>query len=745
MVNRIKRSIKQLSITFLIVAFILSFFIILMEGVFFKYNTKKVALDNAVEKSKERENVINSFLEESKKHIFSLRDSIFFKNYLKDKKNKKYLANLLLTYAHSHNNFMELRYIDKSGNELIRINREKKDSKPFIVKTNKLQNKSHRYYFIKSKTKELEKVWFSKIDLTIENKKLQIPYLPTLRTILPIAKDSKFNGIIVINYYMESFIKKLTYAPLYSMILSNKRGNTIYHYKDKNFNKSWGNSLSHKYNISNDFIYEYKNILNSSLLRTNKFVSKKLDTQICDGLYLILQLKESYILEYQKGNILKYVSIFFVIFLLSIIITLFIVKFFSKTLLNLDELKKLNNSLNTASKVAKIAFWEFDAKESKISWSDGVYDIFDINNRAIEMNYERFLTFLTKEDRKKVIFKFKKSIEEKKDYFVVHKIVTEKKEIKTVEERGKHYFNSNNVFIKTVGSIHDITKTIHINKKYKFLLQNSSDGIHILDEEGNLTQFSNSFAKNLGYTIEEAISLNVENWDVAIPKDKLKPKIKELIKNPKRFETKHIRKDGTIIDVEINTQGVEIDGKKYLYASQRDITDYKKAIETIKKQTYRDELTKLRNRKAYNEKIDELLEQFKRYNTPFSFIMFDIDFFKSINDNYGHQVGDEVLKDLAQVVVKNIRKNDYIFRVGGEEFIILLSETILEDAIISAQKIRVYIQTEVKTVKEREVTVSIGVTQIDKKDNVETIYKRADKYLYIAKESGRNIVISEEK
>lgn len=222
---------------------------------------------------------------------------------------------------------MELRYIDKSGNELIRINREKKDSKPFIVKTNKLQNKSHRYYFIKSKTKELEKVWFSKIDLTIENKKLQIPYLPTLRTILPIAKDSKFNGIIVINYYMESFIKKLTYAPLYSMILSNKRGNTIYHYKDKNFNKSWGNSLSHNYNISNDFIYEYKNILNSSLLRTNKFVSKKLDTQICDGLYLILQLKESYILEYQKGNILKYVSIFFVIFLLSIIITLFIVKF----------------------------------------------------------------------------------------------------------------------------------------------------------------------------------------------------------------------------------------------------------------------------------------------------------------------------------------------------------------------------------------------------------------------------------
>ncbi len=110
------------------------------------------------------------------------------------------------------------------------------------------------------------------------------------------------------------------------------------------------------------------------------------------------------------------------------------------------------------------------------------------------------------------------------------------------------------------------------NEKNRIFLHNSSDGIHILDESGSIVQLSESFANMLGYSYEEAVKLNIVEWDAGIPKDQLVETVKSLMGEAKRFETKHRRKDGTLIDVEVNANGVEIAGKRYLFASARDIT-----------------------------------------------------------------------------------------------------------------------------------------------------------------------------
>ncbi|MBF0168829.1 MAG: PhnD/SsuA/transferrin family substrate-binding protein [Alphaproteobacteria bacterium] len=104
------------------------------------------------------------------------------------------------------------------------------------------------------------------------------------------------------------------------------------------------------------------------------------------------------------------------------------------------------------------------------------------------------------------------------------------------------------------------------------LLDTASDGIHILDENGKVIQFSHSFANMLGYSETEAAKLNVWDWDVLIPKAQLTERIRDYIITPTTFETKHQRKDGGIIDVEINAKGILLDGKSYLYASARDVT-----------------------------------------------------------------------------------------------------------------------------------------------------------------------------
>ncbi len=576
-----KESIKQLYVIFISFALILSISIMVMEELFFEQNAQKVALNNAINKSKEREGVVRSFLQHSEENLLSLRNSVFFKNYLqnkKDKENIKLLEELFLTYANSHSDFMKIRYIDKNGKEIIKIERKESGQKPYSLKGENLYDESDRYFFSDSVTKETEKVWFSAIELNWDKGELQIPFQPTIRAILPVKTEDAFSGVLIINYFMKGFIEELTNAPLYDMLLYDDKGFSLYHYEHKSgtHTKCWGNSLKHKYNIRDEFPESYKDILSSPFVETETFVSKKFDLPVYGGINLILKLKESYLLEQQKKSNIQYLSVSVEVFILSLILTYLIIKIFSNKLLNIEKLNKLNESLNTASKVAQIGFWEFDPKSNDVIWSDGVFDIFDIEDKNTKITYEKFLSYVPEEYKQLLQVKFQDSIKNKKEYFVIHKIVSEKGNIKFVEERGKHYFDDNGNFIRSIGSIYDVSLIYYSEQKFKSLLDFASDGIHILDEEGNLILYSHSFAKNLGYSYDEVKTLDVFSWDVKFSREQLQRSLKDVIDNPTTFETKHKRKDGTLIDVQINAKGIELDGKKYLYASQRDITKEKR-------------------------------------------------------------------------------------------------------------------------------------------------------------------------
>ena len=119
-------------------------------------------------------------------------------------------------------------------------------------------------------------------------------------------------------------------------------------------------------------------------------------------------------------------------------------------------------------------------------------------------------------------------------------------------------------------------------------------------------------------------------------------------------------------------------------------------------------------------------------------MMFDIDNIKSINDTYGHDVGDKVLIKLSELISTMVRENDYLFRVGGEEFVILLTDTNGESGLLFAEKIRKNIELKLDTIEDRVVTISLGVTEVEANDTADSIYKRADDALYKSKESGRN-------
>ncbi|MFZ3053809.1 MAG: GGDEF domain-containing protein [Sulfuricurvum sp.] len=156
-----------------------------------------------------------------------------------------------------------------------------------------------------------------------------------------------------------------------------------------------------------------------------------------------------------------------------------------------------------------------------------------------------------------------------------------------------------------------------------------------------------------------------------------------------------------------------------------------------------DNLTQTKNVKAYKNEINKLISLYQRHQTVFSIILLDIDDFKSINDNYGHRVGDIVLTDMCSLIQKNIRTNDTLFRVGGEEFVILLPVTFLSEAKDVADKLKTIIVNDLTTIENRQITVSIGVTEVHSEDTEDSMYRRVDELLYRSKHNGKNMVTSQ--
>lgn len=149
-----------------------------------------------------------------------------------------------------------------------------------------------------------------------------------------------------------------------------------------------------------------------------------------------------------------------------------------------------------------------------------------------------------------------------------------------------------------------------------------------------------------------------------------------------------------------------------------------------------DKLTSLKNRRYFQEKLEEQLSNYEKSASPFSLFILDIDHFKKVNDTFGHQVGDEVLAQLAQLLKNQARSLDTVARYGGEEFVVILPETDQHEAKAIAEQLRQAVE-QAKWQTGR-ITVSVGIATAIKTDNETTILQRADKALYASKENGRN-------
>lgn len=315
--------------------------------------------------------------------------------------------------------------------------------------------------------------------------------------------------------------------------------------------------------------------------------------------------------------------------------------------------------------------------------------------------------------------------------------------VKARIERGMDWYG----LAVTLEDIRDILllRYLDVDREFSNYLQQVNQELHSISQVlglacerdaqqnaamGEFTDSVSNHMKQLQSSMETSVSLDQLKLEVEDHLEKIQASLQQYQKS----EQVHSDQDSGSLTQQLKA----LVDRVHSVESESQAT--KALLEAERYRATHDPLTDLPNREAYNERMFHELQRFKRYRHPLTLAVCDVDFFKRINDNYGHQAGDKVLKLLARILSTRLRKVDMVARYGGEEFVIIMPETRAEAALPVLDKIRTTIGKSAFRFKDQPVTItlSFGLSDFVPEDTVETAFERADQALYRAKQQGRN-------
>jgi diguanylate cyclase (GGDEF)-like protein/PAS domain S-box-containing protein len=290
--------------------------------------------------------------------------------------------------------------------------------------------------------------------------------------------------------------------------------------------------------------------------------------------------------------------------------------------------------------------------------------------------------------------------------------------------------------------------------RYRRLFEAAQDGILILDAETGMIVDVNPFLiKLLGFSREAFLGKKV--WDLGFFKDVLTNEANFLELQRKeyvRYEDMALEtSDGRRIDVEFVSNVYLVNDEKVIQCNIRDVTERHQAEEALRTSqrlveealaavASLDPMTGLNNRRPFDNSVRGAFARLRRLGQPFVLLTLDIDHFKKVNDTYGHSAGDDVLRAIGRTITASIREVDEAFRIGGEEFAVILAGVDMTGARLTAERLRAAIAgTTVSTEGVKVlVTASIGLAPAESAMQPEELVRSADRALYAAKAGGRN-------
>jgi diguanylate cyclase (GGDEF)-like protein/PAS domain S-box-containing protein len=667
----------------------------------------------------------------------------------------------------------QIRFLDTTGQERVRINYNK--GTPVVVRDEALQSKKYRYYFTESINTPPGTIYSSPLDLNIENQQIELPLKPTIRFASPVFNaDNKTIGVVILNHLAENILRefrRISAGFSGDAILLNWSGYTLLSPESA---QDWGfmfpdspqsginvehaeiwniiQQLNRGQEITPQGLYTFDTINPSgvavgsfctSCLRVMLYIPKEL---IDARLWRQLALK-----GYLFGSILILLSTMLAIAIWNR----------EKRKTNEHQLQRLNQQisdehnlfLSGPSVIAKLRNelgWPIEFISSNVTdllgyrpdrLMNGVLSFSNLidpdyleqyHRENVHADQDRLSNFkrnpykiLDHTNNRKWVQDTTHLIRDdvgNLTHFFVH--ISDITHLKQVEEQ---LTESHNHIQRVIDAIADPTLVIDISTHQLQLVNKSAANLYTHDTQikDGMTCYRLSHKRNTPCT------------------GKHDPcPISEILETKQSVSVvhKHYDCDGRVMHVDVRATPIfDESGENVvqIIESHRDITDTVNMEKQLQYIAETDRLTQVYNRTKFDDELKKQIAWAGLSHHSFALIMLDLDHFKQVNDNYGHDTGDQVLKRTVELLHKRIRKSDILARWGGEEFMIIAPKIDIDDLRAMLESLREAIE-DIEHDKVGTVTASFGATLLTSTDNIQSLLKRADMALYRSKNTGRN-------
>ncbi len=667
----------------------------------------------------------------------------------------------------------QIRLLDIKGQERIRINYN--SGNPVAVDKEKLQSKHHRYYFTESVNRPSGSIYSSPLDLNMENQQIELPLKPTIRFASPVT-DSQGNrlGVVILNYLAQNMLNKfrrISAGFSGNAILLNWQGYTLLSPESA---QDWGfmfpDSPQSGINIEHAEIWrpiqqmQRGQVTNQQGLYTFDLINPSGNefSEFCTSCLRVLLHIPTKLIETRIWRQLAN-SIYIVSSALTTLLIVLAVSLWNREkrknnerqLLHLQQqiseehnlflsgpsiIAKLRNELGWPVEFISANVSEFLGYKTE-SFANGSLTFSTIIDPEYLHNYHREnmqadleRTSNFKRSPYKIIdsSKNRKWVQDtthvirddlgKLTHYFVH--IIDITHLKQVEEQ---LTESHNYIQRVVDTIADPTMVIDI-KSHQLQLVNKS----ALSLYSNDTQLKDRMTC---YRLSHKRSNPCTGKHDPCP-------INEILRTKQSVSVihKHYDSEGKVMHVDVRATPIFDESGEHvvqIIESHRDITDTVNMEKQLQYIAETDRLTQIYNRTKFDDELRKQIAWAGLTNNHFGLIMLDLDHFKEVNDNHGHDVGDEVLKRTVELLHSSIRKSDILARWGGEEFMIITPLIEPDDLFTMVESLR----TAIENIDHKgvgTVTASFGATILTPNDNIQSLLKRADMALYRSKNGGRN-------
>lgn len=354
-----------------------------------------------------------------------------------------------------------------------------------------------------------------------------------------------------------------------------------------------------------------------------------------------------------------------------------------------DALRRSEDSLREAQKIAGIGNWDWNMRTGELLWSDEIYRIFGIEPQQFQASYGNFLETVHPGDRDFVEQAVNKAIKEKASYDINHRIVHPDGSVRVVNEQGRVFLGEDGQPVRMVGTVHDITEEIENRRQMQKLamaLEQASDWILVTDLEGRIEYVNEAVTTMSGYQKEELLGKTPAVFKSGKHGEDFYQELWEALLSGHSYQAiiTNKRKDGRLFEIYHSITPLKNESGEitHFITTSKDVSQQKLLEDRLHYMANYDVLTDLPNRMLFLDRLHQSLGRAEHNRRQVAVVCIDIGRFSLINDSYGYEIGDWVLKETAERLAGLIRDGDTASRFGADEFGLILADMAHSDDVV---------------------------------------------------------------